>query len=989
MQKFYRIVWIAGMIALCLMNNRAWSQSLTITGQVKSSDDDLGLPGVNVLEKGTTNGTVTNAEGNYTIQVTDKSAVLIFSFVGYATQEVAANGNVNITLSPDVATLEEVVVIGYDEVKKSDATGSVALIGSKSFNKGVVNSAQELISGKAAGVVVTSNSGAPGVASTIRIRGGASLNASNDPLIVIDGVPVTNTNLGGSANILSILNPNDIASVSVLKDASAAAIYGLRSSNGVIIITTKRGGQDFKITYSATGTLYTTPRKVDVLSGDEFRDLVNQQYGDIPAVTALLGDANTDWQDEIFDNAFGQDHNINLSGSVLKAPYRVAVGYNNTDGVLKTYNFERSSLTASIDPSLLNNSLKLNVNFKGMLNDNNFADQGAIGDAVVYDPTKPVFNGNTRWRGYTSWTLGGIDGNSINLAPANPVAKLDLTNNTSTVKRSIGSLKADYQLPFLKDLHTILNVAYDYTDTEGRNNVLDSTQWIYLPTVAGGIKRPYHSSSRNQLLDFYLNYNKELKNMNSKLELLGGYSWSEFYNKGGDFAMNESQEDTTRVNEYETRYVLLSFFGRANYTFKNKYMLAYTQRYDATSKFANSHRWGLFPSVALAWKINEENFLKTSKVVSELKLRLGYGVTGQQDIIGGTGGDYPSIATYTRSDVASRYQLGNTFYHTLRPDAYDVNIRWEETSTLNAGLDFGLFQNIISGSIDVYKKVSDDLIATIPIPVGTNFTSFLTTNIGRMENKGIEFGINAEIFSRENLQWVLGYNVAYVENKIAKLNLSGDPNYFVTTGGVGGTTAGTIQVHKVGSPAYAFFPYQQVYDQDGNPLEDVYVDRNNDGRINTSDLYVYKQPAPLVTMGINSRMNYKNFDFSFNGRVSIGNYLYNNIAANSTYRVYNSMEYLTNVPKFAHDTKFVVGANTRFSDYYIENASFFKMDNINLGYTFREVVQNKLNIRVGAGLMNAFVITKYTGIDPEVQSGLDNNLFPRTRSYFLNVNFEF
>ena len=960
-----------------------------VNGQVKSSDDGTPLPGVNVLEKGSTNGTVTDADGKYSIKA-QANATLVFSFVGYASQEIPIGREslINVTLSPDIATLDEVVIVGYSEVKKSDATGSIAVINSKYFNKGVVNAPQDLLVGKTAGVIVTSNSGAPGNTSTIRIRGGSSLNASNDPLIVIDGVPVSNTNPGGSPNLLAILNPNDIASVTVLKDASAAAIFGSRSSNGVIIITTKRAGASFNIEYTSTGTVYTTPRKTDVYSGDEYRALMNQQFNANNAILSLLGTADTDWQSEIYRTAVGMDHSLNFSGSLYKKlPYRISLGHNNTDGVLRTYNFERTTFGLALDPSLFNDNLKIALNVKGLINNNNFADQAAIGDAISYDPTQPVFNGNTRWRGYTSWTTGGINGNSINLAPGNPVARLDLTDNTSLSKRILGNLKLDYVFPFLKSLQATLNLGYDHGETSGHNNIKDSTQWVYLPTVAGGRINPYETQSKNELLDFYLSYTKDIKSIKSKLSVLGGYSWSHFYNAGSDSTMNQLSEATTRVNIYQTEYYLVSFFGRVNYTFNEKYILTGTLRNDATSRFAPEKRWGLFPAVAFAWKINEEEFLSTAKFLSDLKLRVGYGVTGQQDIYGN---DYPYIATYSRSDNSSRYPFGDTFYNTLRPDGYDKNIRWEETTTINAGVDFGFFGNVITGSLDLYEKKSNDLIAYIPVAVGTNFTSNLTTNVGSMQNRGLELNLRAEIFSGDKVTWTAGYNISYNRNEITRLNLSNDPDFMVPLGGIGGTTSGTIQVHKVGYPRSAFYVYQQVYDPEGRPIEDAYVDRNNDGQINTSDLYVLRQPDPRFMMGINSNFGYRNLDFSFSGRVSLDNYVYNNVAANSTYRtLYNSMSYLSNVSKLADETKFTNALNTRFSDYYIENGSFFRMDNMNVGYTFQDVYKDRLKIRVGAGVQNAFIITKYKGIDPEISGGLDNNFFPRTRAFFLNVNVEF
>jgi TonB-dependent starch-binding outer membrane protein SusC len=981
MQKFYRIVWIAGMMALCLMNNRVWSQSLTITGQVKSSDDGLPLPGVNVLEKGTSNGTVTNADGNYTIQVKDKSAVLVFSFVGYSSQETSANGQsqLNISLLPDVAELNEVVVIGYGEVKKTDATGSLSVVDSRSFNKGVVNSPQELLMGKMAGVHITTNSGAPGNAATIKIRGGSSLNASNDPLIVIDGVPIDNRPLGGSPNILATINPNDIESYTVLKDASATAIYGLRASNGVIIITTKKGGQGMKVNYSATGTVYTAPRKVEVFNGDEYRALINERQANNPSAIALLGDANTDWQNEIYRKAaFGQDHNVSITGTTLKTPYRVSVGYNNTDGILKTYNFERTTLSFGLDPKLLNDKLKISINARGMLNDNNFAEQGAIGNAITYDPTKPVIDNNTNWTGgYHTW--GNV------LAPGNPVAMLMLTDNTSRVKRSIGNIKLDYELPLIKNLTASLNLGYDYSETEGHNNVADSTRWT---TNGRGRYNPYSAQSKNELLDYYMKWAPNLNSSSHKMDVMGGYSWAHFHIEGADSVMNAKREgNADRPNIYESEYYLLSFFGRFNYTLKDKYLLTATVRYDGTSRFAPENRFETFPSLAIAWKIKEESFLKDSKTVSELKLRLGYGRTGQQDLR--QGGDYPYMSTYTRSDDAARYQFGNTFYHTLRPDPYNRAIQWETGETYNAGIDYGFLTNRITGSIDVYKKKSNMLIATVQPPIGTNFGSQVSTNIGNVLNHGIEVNINAEVIAKNDLQWNVGYNITYNKNEVTNLTLNNDPRFVQKIGGVGGTTSGTIQANKIGYPTRSFFVYQQVYGTDGKPLEDVYVDQNNDGLINVDDYYIYKKADPTVYMGINSRLNYKNFDFSFSGRASIGNYVYNNVAANSTYRALYDLGILMNVAKHAQKTEFENATNTRFSDFYIENGSFFRMDNVNLGYTFKDVIADRANIRVGAGVQNVFVITKYSGIDPEIEGGLDNNFFPRTRSYFLNVNFQF
>jgi TonB-dependent starch-binding outer membrane protein SusC len=984
MTKFYRIL-CPTLLLLCLLATQSSAQSRTITGKVTSSDDGSALPGVNILEKGTTNGSVTDADGNYSIVVNDK-ATLVYSFVGYATQEVevGAQTSITITLSPDIATLSEVLVVGYGAVKKSDATGAVGLVDSKEFNKGVVNSPQELLIGKTAGVVITSNSGAPGNTSTIRIRGGSSLGgggASNDPLIVIDGVPISNDNLGGSPNILTIVNPNDIETFTVLKDASATAIYGLRASNGVILITTKRGGRKFKVSYTATGTVSTAPKKVDVYSASEFRELIQEQY---PTEVGLLTDADTDWQREIYEkSAFSQDHNVNVSGTALKTPYRVSVGYNNSDGILKTYNFKRTSASIGLDPTLFNDKLKVSINLKGMINDNNFADQAAIGSAITYDPTKPVMNGNTRWRGYTTWTQGGINGAPNTLATGNPVARLDLTDNTSTVKRSIGNIKFDYDVPLIKQLRATLNLGYDYSETVGHNNVMDSTQWIII--AGGGQRSEYSNNAKNQLLDFYLTYNKDLKSVDSRIEVIGGYSWSHFYRSNTDTTTNYYAEEKAKLSN-PREYFLLSLFGKLSYTFKDKYLFTATLRNDATSRFSRDQRNGLFPSIALGWKIKEEAFMRDVSFISDLKLRAGYGVTGQQDI---ANSDYPYIATYTISSSTANYQLGNTLYPTLRPNAFNNMIKWETTETANVGIDFGFMQNKITGSLDVYQKKSVDLIVFARTAKGTNFGSEVISNIGTITNNGVELNLNAEVVSRDDFQWIVGYNVSYNKNEVTRLTANGDPDYYVATGGLGCSTCGSIQAQKVGNPRSAFIVYQQVYDDNGMPLQDVYVDRNDDGLINESDRYIYRKPDPSVLMGISSRLNYKNWDFAFMGRASFGNYVYNSVAANSTYSSISGVGIISNTTTHADKAKFKNATLERFSDFYVENASFFRLDNINMGYTFDNVYKERLKIRIGAGIQNVFVTTKYSGIDPEISGGIDNNFYPRTRSFFLNLNIEF
>lgn len=973
------------------LSSALYGQDRLLKGRVVDDQTGEGLPGAAILIRGLGSGTVTDMEGNFSLQLPEEGGTLEVSYIGFVSQQILVMNqtDIEVKMSIDITALEEVVVIGYGSVKKSDATGSLAVVGAKDFNRGAVNSPQELIAGKIPGVAITSNSGAPGNTSTIRIRGGTSISASNDPLIVVDGVPLDNRALGGSPNNLAFLNPNDIESFTVLKDASATAIYGSRAANGVILITTKRGAAGFKVSYNATASVYTVPKTVDVYTGDEFRALVNDVYGDNPAITSLLGTSNTDWQKEIYQTAFGQDHNLGFSGSIKKVPYRVSLGYNNTDGILKTYNFERTTASVGFDPSFFHDKLKVRVNLKGMNNQNNFADQSAIGDAIAYDPTKPVFDGNSRWRGYTTWTLPGtgVDGTGINLAPGNPVARLALTDNTSTVRRSIGNIHMDYELPVLKGLHANLNLGYDYTNIEGHNNVKDSAQWIYSLATGDGRINPYKDSRRNELLDFYLNYTKELPGIDSKLEAMGGYSWSHFWRSNEDSITTAAGETVKPPFDFKSEHYLLSFFGRLNYTLKDRYLFTATLRNDASSRFNPDLRWGLFPSAAFAWHVANEGFLTNSNVVSDLKLRLGYGQIGQQDV---GGSDYAYIYQFTISDNAARYRLGNDLINTLRPEGYDENLRWEVTTSYNVGIDFGFLENRLTGTMDLYLKQTDDLLSRVDVAAGTNYSSSVLTNVGSMENRGVELSLNAKVIDKKDLSLEVGYNFFYNRNEITKLNLNDDADYIIQEGGIGGTTSGTIRALKVGYPYQSFYVLEQVYGSNGAPIEDAFIDRNGDEVINSGDYYFYKKAPADVLMGINSRVTYKNWDFAFVGRASLGNYVYNNVASNSTYQqLYSSLEFLRNGSTLADKTQFKTALNTRFSDYYIEDASFFRLDNINLGYRFDGLAGNRLDLRTSVGVQNVLVITKYSGLDPEISGGLDNNFFPRTRVFLLGVNAEF
>jgi TonB-linked SusC/RagA family outer membrane protein len=997
MEKIYFFRYKFLLLFICL-SNWAMAQSGTITGRV-IDETSQPLPGATIVVKGTTVSAAADVNGYFKLtNAPSGQQTLVVSFLGYESllQQVNVNGvvTVNLQLKSSSVLINEVAVIGYGVVRKSDATGSVDVITAKDFNKGAVNTIQDAISGKLPGVSITSISGAPGNTSTIRIRGTTSINASSDPLIVIDNVPVSNVGVGGTANILTSINPNDVENITVLKDASATAIYGSRGSSGVILITTKRGAKKFTVNYNVTGSESVLPKEVDVYSGDEFRSLINKVYAGQTAVTSLLGKANTNWQDQIYHDAFGQDHNLSFSGTTKNMPYRVSLGYNNSDGILKTYNYQRTTAAIGLDPSLLNHTLNIHINIKGLYNTNNFADQSAISSAVNYDPTQPVYNGNTRWRGFTTWTTNGntnINGDPVTLATANPVARLDETDNKSTSRRSLANVQFDYKLPFLPALRANLNLGYDYGLAFGHNNVRDSTQWVYIPIASGGRRETYNTVNRNHLAEFYLNYNKNLKSIQSVIDVTGGYSYSHFYTEGNDVAYDYNQKTLNSAAPYKTEYNLVSFFGRANYTFQNKYELTFTIRDDGTSKFAPKNRFGVFPAGAFAWRIKDEDFLKGSNTISDLKLRVGYGTTGQQDL--NNNNNYSYQARFSKSDASSRYQLGDQFYYTERPEGYDANIKWESTTTSNVGIDFGFLNNRLTGSLDGYYKKTSNLLIITNVPVLSNFSSTLLQNVADMTNKGAELSLNAVLTDTKDVHWQVGYNISYNKNTVTRLNnANNDPNFIQTNpnSGISGTTSGLIQANKVGYPLNSFYVYQQIYDANGKPIEDGYVDRNKDGIINSADQYLYKKPDPTFLMGINSSVRYKQFDFSFSGRVSLGNYNYNNVASGSTYRgLYSSLGYLSNQTKAADATQFTNALQTNLSDYYIQNASFFRMDNMNIGYTFPTFINQKYKLHISAGVQNVFVITGYKGLDPEISGGLDNNFFPRPRIYQLGLNCNF
>jgi len=926
--------------------------------------DSSGEPviGANVIVRGSSAGVATDLDGRFRLDVVP-DATLVVSYLGYDTQEVPVNNRSQITivLQENAVALQEVVAIGYGTVRKSDATGSVTLVKPDEINAGLATSAQDLLVGKTPGVVVTLNGGKPEGGADIRIRGGSSLNATNDPLIVIDGVPVDNSGVTGMSNSLSMISPDNIESFTILKDASATAIYGSRASNGVIIITTKRG-QSGKPQINFTANMYVnTPRnKVGVLDGDQFRQVITDYYGEGSPAYNLLGTANTNWQDEILRTSVSSDYNLSVGGTYKILPYRVAVSYTNQNGILKTSAMDRVTASITLNPKFFDNTLSVTANVKGFYMHNRFADEGAIGGAVSFDPSQSVRVDNLPiGNGYFTWLKPGTD-EFIGIAPVNPVSLIDERSMKADVYRSVGNLQLDYVMPFLPALHANLNLGYDVSHSIQHNLMTPDSPLTYKENKKTGLGQDerLRQLKRNLLLDFYLNYKQDFESIHSRLDAMAGYSWQRFYKDGGTRTTLMPDKEQWFVSSYTDHLQLISFFGRVNYTYKDTYLFTVTLRGDATSRFSKDNRWGAFPAVALGWKIINEPFMeRATSFMSELKLRLGYGITGQQDI---SDSYFPYMPLFTIGYPTASYPFGDQYYYTIRPNGYDPNIKWEETTTWNAGIDFGFLNNRITGSLDYYYRETNDLISRIPVPAGSNLTNEIYTNVGH-----------------------LGMNVAWNSNKITKLNKSESADYYIPVGGIGGGTGNTVQAHKVGYPPYSYLLYEQVYDADGNPIEGLYADRNGDGVIDESDKYIHHSRDPKVVIGINSTMNWKNFDFGISLRANLGNYVYDNVLSqNSIYSaMYNSAGFLSNIMR--RGAKFET--QQYMSDYYLKNAGFLRCDNISLGYTWKHLLDDALRLRVYGAVQNPFVITKYKGLDPEVFSGIDNNVYPRPTTYTLGV----
>lgn len=981
---------------MILLSVAAFSQN-AVTGKVTDSKDGTPVAGVTVTVKGTKTATQTVADGSFKISA-PATASLVFTSVGFSLQEVNITGKsvIEVSFVRLNQQLDELVVVAYGTKRKGDLTGSVTAISAKDFQKGVVNSSEQLLLGKVAGLEVTNGGGSPGGGSRIRIRGGSSLNASNDPLIVIDGVPVEGNGIAGSANLLNTINPNDIESMSVLKDASATALYGSRASNGVLIITTKKGLKGkMKYNFNTQLSAGMVGKTVKVLSGDEVRAIINADGNN--AFKALLGTANTDWQKEIYQTALGWDNNVSASGAIKNIPFRASLGFLTQDGILKTDNFKRFSGSINLSPKFLDDHLSVNLALKASNTKNNFANGGAIGSAIAFDPTQTV-NAAGKFGGYREWL--DANGTLIDLATRNPVALLNQRDNKSSVNRIIGNIQVDYKIHWFPDLHVLFNLGIDNASGSGDDNIDSASATNY---KTGGRKSHYEQKKNNTITDIQLFYSKDLKKLKTKVDVLVGHSYQDFVTKVKNFssfsyrpiadAANPQKLDTIAGSEPtfltdKPEYRVESYISRVNLNIADKYLITASFRRDASSKFAKENRVGYFPAVAAAWKLKDQ-FFKSVHVLSELKLRLGWGTTGQQDGIP----YYSYLPYYARSNSAAQYQFGNTYYSFLRPDAYDPDRKWESTTTSNIGLDFGILNNRISGSVDYYFKKTKDLLSVVPVAAGGNFNIELYTNVGNMENKGVEFTLNTVPVKKQNLQWDFGFNFTYNTREITNLLKQQDPNFRgIEVSGISGGTGNNIGRFSVGYSPFTYFVYKQVYNTTtGKPIEGLYEDINRDGFVDQKDRYYYKKPSSDIFMGVNTQVVYKKYSLGITGHGAFGTYLYNNFNSNNGVlrQIKNPINFIGNASANYQETNF--SNNQYLSDYYIENASFFKLDNINLGYNWGKVLKGKASLRIAASIQNVFIITKYKGLDPENSSdtGVDNNIYPRPRTFSLGINLDF
>ena len=962
------------------------AQTRTIKGEVTDAQNGEALIGATVMVEGEKGGTVTDFDGNFSLQVSSSAKKIKVSYIGYIDKVLSISDNMKVKLESDSKALADVVVIGYGTARKSDLTGSVATVKSKDFNKGLVSSPEQLINGKVSGVQIMSNSGSASAGSTIRVRGGASLNASNDPLIVLDGVPLEQGGISGnSSNFLSMINPSDIESMTVLKDASSTAIYGSRASNGVIIITTKKGQQGaVKVNFNTTNSMQTRAQMVDMLSRDEFVNVINQFGTDNQK--SLLGTANTDWNDEVYRTAFGTDNNLSVSGSIDKwLPFRVSVGYYNQSGLVRKDNVERWTGNVVLTPSFFQDHLKLTINAKGTLNNNSFNNGGAVWAAATFNPTIPVYSGNDKYGGYNEAL--DADGYPVNAGVRNPRGLVDLYDSKSKVSRFIGSMDVDYKVHFLPDLKLHATVGADYAKGDGTIHVpVYAAQSYNKDESLGGSDYKYGpQKNENRLLTLYANYAKYFEDIKSNVDLTAGYDY-QYWKSTTPLYYTKSAAGTnlSTVKASDYRHVMLSYYGRINYSFDGKYLLTATVRRDASSRFSKDTRWGTFPSVALGWTLTEEPWLKNQKVLSNLKLRASYGVTGQQEGIG----NYNYLPVYTYSVTGAEAFINGQYINTYRPEAYVENLKWETTTSWNFGLDFGFLDGRIGGAIDFYTRKTKDLLASVPTAAGTNFSKTILTNVGNVDSKGIEVSLNATPIQTKDWEWNLSYNFTWQNMKVKNLSLTkGGSQTNVKVGP--SIDAYQFQVLSEGYEPYMFYVYHQLYDsKTGKPIEGAYADLNNDGEINDADLYRYHSPAPKYIMGLSTSLRYKQLTLGMSFRANIDNYVYNGMGMSTG--AFETVSYNNSQLNNLNTSFLKTGFKTRqyLSDYYVENASFLKLDNLSLSYNVGKI--NKwASLTVSAMVQNVFTITGYSGTDPEVPNGMDNSFYPRPRTYSVSLGLQF
>ncbi len=954
--------------------------------------------GAAVVQQGTTNGTSTGMDGDFVLNVPSGDALIEISCIGYATQVFKASEVPGtITLSEDTHFLDEVVVIGYGTVKKSDLTGSVSTVKADEINKGVISSPADMLRGKSAGVVVTAGDGMPGSAATVRIRGGSSINASNTPLYVIDGLPVSNDGISGMSDPMASINPEDIESFTVLKDASATAIYGSRASNGVIVITTKKGSKTAtalpKVAVDFTTSVNTIAKYNSLLDADGIVKIIRDFYGANSAAEQHLGINgklySTDWQKEIYQVAPTYDGNISLNGRAGFLPYRVSGGFMSQSGTLKGSKMNRGTLSLNLSPTFFDRHLTVNVNGKGTYAKNWYANQGAIGAANHYDPTKPVHSNEPGYslNGYTTWY--DASGNINTMATMNPVALLNDRIDTADAYRFIGNTQFDYKVHGFEDLRLNLNLGLDWAKSKGLTEVAKGSEASYHNTnqSGGGSHTDYDYSRMNTTLEFYADYNKTFAEKHN-VDLMAGYSWQRFYNENNSKTFRISDKSSLGESVGKGELFLISFFGRANYAFDDKYLLTATLRADGTSRFQN-HKWGIFPSVAFGWNILKESFMPDSDKLSTLKLRLSWGETGQQEV----GGYYDTFAQFLTTQLGSYYfTTPGGYTNPIAALGYSADLRWETTTTYNVGMDFGFWNDRLTAAVDVYKRDTRDILNYIPVPALSNLTNYLNTNIGSMTNQGVEVDLNAILVETRDASWSVGFNAAYNKNKITKLTVSDDDATGVETGGISGGTGNNVQMFQVGYPMRTFNLYQQVYDTAGNPVNGVYVDRNNDGQINADDKYLGHHADPDWTFGFNTSFSWKNWTAALSGHASLGNWVYNNVASDTEMLAdLWTNQFISN--RVSGATKSMFSQAQYLSDYYLQDGSYLKLDNFTLGYTFPKLfnvtADRPFSLNIFGTVQNICCLTRYTGIDPEIYGGIDGTVYPRPRTFVAGVKLNF